>query len=291
MTRAMAMERFEESGFEEAINEELVSWDDLERDAASKAGGSSERLQSWRHHQHESSRKGEESSGDLYELWRQEQNSIAARLDKELKSRWELDELIEEQLSRYQSHYYKNMVSSSLKDVSNLLMPMWLPPHELAAVSWLGDWRPTSILDLVRILAAQDPSFSLSESSERVLSQLIREIRIEEAVIDEEYAEIQATCVLHLPFSPLCNAQSQEEATRSVQELFGNIHKVISKAQRLRYKVLELVMKKMLNQTDTAQFVVAFAGIEDAIHQFGEQKKLKKLYPTVPMKGSGSSSS
>ncbi|ESQ35275.1 hypothetical protein EUTSA_v10008365mg [Eutrema salsugineum] len=290
MARTADMARFEENGLEEPNYEESVSWDDLERDAASKAGGSSERLQARRPHQQDSSRKGDESPGELYELWRQEQNSIAARLDKELKSRWELDELIEEQLSRYQSHYYKAMVSTSLQDVSNLLMPMWLPPHELAAVSWLGDWRPTSILDLLRILAAHNPSFSLSESSERVLSQLLREIRIEEAVIDEEYAEIQATCVLHLPFSPLCNVQSHEEALRSVQKLFGNIHKVISKAQRLRYKVLELVMKKLLNQTDTAEFVVAFAGIQDAIHQFGEQKKLKKLYPAVPLKGLGSSS-
>ncbi|CAF2083293.1 BnaA06g10000D [Brassica napus] len=283
--------RIEENAFEETQIVESVSWDDLERYAASKAGGSSERHQSWRSsHRHDSSRKDDESPGDLYELWRQEQNIIAARLDKELKSRWELDELIEEQLSRYQSHYFKTMVSTSLKDVSNLLMPTWIPPHELAAVSWLGDWRPTSILDLVRILAAQNPNFSLSEASERVLSQLTREIRIEEAVIDEEYAEIQATCVLHLPFSPLCNAQSREEALGSVQELFGNINKVISKAQRLRYKVLELVMKKLLNQTDTAEFVVAFAGIQDAIHQFGEQKKLKKQYPTVSFKGSGSSS-
>lgn len=288
----MEVARFEENGFEETTHiAESVSWDDLERYAASKAGGSSERHQSWRSsHRHDSSRKDEESPGDLYELWRQEQNIIAARLDKELKSRWELDELIEEQLSRYQSHYFKTMVSTSLKDVSNLLMPTWIPPHELAAVSWLGDWRPTSILDLVRILAAQNPNFSLSEASERVLSQLTREIRIEEAVIDEEYAEIQATCVLHLPFSPLCNAQSREEALGSVQELFGNINKVISKAQRLRYKVLELVMKKLLNQTDTAEFVVVFAGIQDAIHQFGEQKKLKKQYPTVSFKGSGSSS-
>ncbi|CAA7039638.1 unnamed protein product [Microthlaspi erraticum] len=29
------------------------------------------------------------------------------------------------------------------------------------------------------------------------------------------------------------NAQSHEEAMRSVQELFGNIHKVVSKAQQL----------------------------------------------------------
>ncbi|KAL0826291.1 hypothetical protein Bca101_049968 [Brassica carinata] len=138
----------EESGFEETHIVESVSWDDLERNAASKTGGSSERHHSWRSHQHDSSRKDDKSPGDLYELWRQEQNIIAARLDEELKSRWELDELIEEQLSRYQSHYFKTMVSTSLKDVSNLLMPTWIPPHELAAVSWLGDWRPTSILDL-----------------------------------------------------------------------------------------------------------------------------------------------
>ncbi|XP_013624828.1 PREDICTED: uncharacterized protein LOC106331004 [Brassica oleracea var. oleracea] len=128
----------EESGFEETHIVESVSWDDLERNAASKAGGCSKRHHSWRSHQHDSSRKDDESPGDLYELWRQEQNIIAARLDKELKSRWELDELIEEQLSRYQSHYFKTMVSTSLKDVSNLLMPTWIPPHELAAVSWLG---------------------------------------------------------------------------------------------------------------------------------------------------------
>uniref|UniRef100_A0A0D3BXG5 DOG1 domain-containing protein n=1 Tax=Brassica oleracea var. oleracea TaxID=109376 RepID=A0A0D3BXG5_BRAOL len=131
----------EESGFEETHIVESVSWDDLERNAASKAGGCSKRHHSWRSHQHDSSRKDDESPGNLYELWRQEQNIIAARLDKELKSRWELDELIEEQLSRYQSHYFKTMVSTSLKDVSNLLMPTWIPPHELAAVSWLGDWQ------------------------------------------------------------------------------------------------------------------------------------------------------
>ncbi|CAN6816886.1 unnamed protein product [Brassica oleracea] len=158
----------EESGFEETHIVESVSWDDLERNAASKAGGSSERHHSWRSHQHDSSRKGDESPGDLYELWRQEQNIIAARLDKELKSRWELDELIEEQLSRYQSHYFKTMTG-----VPHPFLTFHrnkIPPHELAAV----------------------------------------------------------------------------------------------------YKVLELVMKKLLNQTDTAEFVVAFAGIQDAIHQFLE---------------------
>lgn len=50
----------EENGFEETTHiVESVSWDDLERYAASKAGGSSERHHSWRsHHQHDSSRKG-----------------------------------------------------------------------------------------------------------------------------------------------------------------------------------------------------------------------------------------
>ncbi|KAF3536674.1 hypothetical protein F2Q69_00021238 [Brassica cretica] len=47
----------EESGFEETHIVESVSWDDLERNAASKTGGSSERHHSWRSHQHDSSRK------------------------------------------------------------------------------------------------------------------------------------------------------------------------------------------------------------------------------------------
>ncbi|CAF2045735.1 unnamed protein product, partial [Brassica rapa] len=35
----------------------------------------------------------------------------------------------------------------------------------------------------------------------------------------------------------------------------------VEKLVMCRYKVLELVMKKLLNQTDTAEFVAAFAGI------------------------------
>ncbi|XP_019057929.1 PREDICTED: uncharacterized protein LOC104812514 isoform X2 [Tarenaya hassleriana] len=274
-----------EGGFEEQSTSERISWEDLERDAATNVGGSSERLSAMTLlHQHGSAKRGEELSGELYDMRRQEQNSIAARLDKELQSRWDLDELIEEQLSRYHSHYNLT-VPTSLKDVANLLTPTWLPQHERAAMAWLGDWRPSSILDLVRVLATHHPSFSLSETSKRMLSQLLREIRVEEAVIDEEYAEIQATCVLHLPFSPLCNVRSNGDALRSVQELFRNIQRVISKAQQLRYKVLEQVMKKLLKQTDAAEFLVAFASIQDAIHQFGEHQKLRKLFPNVPLKG------
>ncbi|CDY09257.1 BnaC03g62870D [Brassica napus] len=68
--------------------------------------------------------------------------------------------------------------------------------------------------------------------------------------------------------------ETQEEDRQESEDCSEGCHKPVkSKAQKLvmcRYKVLELVMKKLLNQTDTAEFVVAFAGIQDAIHQFLE---------------------
>ena len=40
----------------------------------------------------------------------------------------------------------------------------------------------------------------------------------------------------------------------------------------------------MLNQTDAAEFLVAFSGIQDAIHQFAEHKRLRKGPVTVSIK-------
>ncbi|KAB2608599.1 S2-RNase [Pyrus ussuriensis x Pyrus communis] len=54
----------------------------------------------------------------------------------------------------------------------------------------------------------------------------------------------------------------------SVQLEFKTIEKVFTKAQQLRFKALELVLKKVLNQTDAAEFLVAFEGIQEASHQF-----------------------
>jgi hypothetical protein len=182
---------------------------------------------------------GEEVSRGKYGLWRQEQNTRAARLEKQLKTSWKIEELIEEQLNRFPSNYHSAVFPARLKDVPELLMPKWLLPHELTTLAWLGDWRPSCILDLVHALV-QSSSFSLSSSSsnsngvERLLAQLTHEIRIEEAIINEEMAEIQAKCIIHLPFAPVRNHRSGATALSCIQAEFKKIERVITKAQQLR---------------------------------------------------------
>ncbi|XP_022723786.1 uncharacterized protein LOC111280617 [Durio zibethinus] len=225
----------------------------------------------------------EELFGAKHGLWRQERKSRAAKLEKQLKSRRQLEALIEEQLNRFHAHYNQAMVPSHLEDVSKLLMPQWAAPQELTTLSWFGDWRPSAILELLHGLA---PSSFLRDltAMEQVLSQLIHEIRIEEAVIDEEMAEIQATCVLYLPFAPVRSSKSGGSALHAIQSEFKKIARVITKAQKLRFKALELVVKKVLNQTDAAEFLVAFSGIQEAIHQFAEHNRLLKGPVTVSVK-------
>lgn len=125
------------------------------------------------------------------------------------------------------------MVPTQLQDIPQLLVPKWSPPFELAAKAWFGDWRPTAILQLVRGLVCSSSSLSSSSSEEQLLSQLIHETRIEETVLDEEMAEIQATCILHLPFVSF-NIQSGRAALACVQLEFKKIERVITKAQQLR---------------------------------------------------------
>ncbi|XP_073148297.1 uncharacterized protein [Henckelia pumila] len=193
--------------------------------------------------------------------WRQEQRTGAARLKKQLKSRWTIQKLIDEQLTRFQAHYITAMSPTKLSDMAQFIMPKWSPALELAAVSWLGDWRPSTVLELVRSLIN---SLSNPVGVERALSQLINEIRIEEAVIDEEMAEIQATCVLHLPFGPVKGSRTDLACVKSE---FKKIYRVVAKAQSLRLKAVELLVKKVLCQTDAAEFLVAFVGIQDVIHE------------------------
>ncbi|KAL6996624.1 hypothetical protein U1Q18_006755 [Sarracenia purpurea var. burkii] len=227
------------------------------------------------------SKRGE---GELkHGLWRQEQKTRAARLEKQLKARCALEELIEEQLNHFDAHFNRPMVPTRLKDVAELLMPRGVPAHEMVVLSWLGDWRPSAILSLLRSLA------SLSPGIEQALSQLIHEIGIEEAVLDEEMAEIQANCVLHLPFGPAGNrvdgpGPGPRTALASVRSEFKKIHRVITKAQNLRFKALELAVKKVLSQADAAEFLVAFVGIQESIHRVSVQQKLRKGPVSVPVK-------
>lgn len=144
-----------------------------------------------------------------------------------------MQKLIDEQLGRFKAHYGRASGPTRMSEVAELLMPRWAPPHELAAVSWLGDWRPSAVLDLLRSVARPlgvwDPI-----GVERALSLLINDMRNEEAVIDEEMTEAQSNCVLHLPFGPLRNDSTGPGLAR-VRSEFRKIHRVIVKAQNLRY--------------------------------------------------------
>lgn len=233
-------------------------------------------------------RRVEEPPCETYGLWRQEQKIRAARIEKQLKARWDLEELIDDQLNRFYTHYNRANGPIRPKDVAELLMPKEAPAHELAALAWLGDWRPSAILGLLKSLV-HSSSCAMSSSSfpsdsvgvEQALSQLMHEIKIEEAVIDEEMAEIQANCVLYLPLVPGRKRNGRSGLGR-VQSELKKIHRVIIKANNLRFKALEMVVKKVLSHTDAAEFLVAFVGIQDMIHQFALQQKLKKSPVKVP---------
>ncbi|KAL9368376.1 hypothetical protein Peur_039575 [Populus x canadensis] len=255
---------------------------------------------------HKRGRSTKEVSRGKYGLWRQEQNNRAARLEKQLKTSWKIEELIEEQLNRFPSNYHSAVFPARLKDVPKLLMPKWLLPHELTTLAWLGDWRPSCILVLVHALV-QSSSFSLSSSSsnsngvERLLAQLTHEIRIEEAIINEEMAEIQATCIIHLPFAPVRNHRSGATALSCIQAEFKKIERTVEVSVILLaiytvavfslsdtriffawFKALELAVKKVLRQSDAAEFLVAFAGIQDVIHQLAAKQKLPKGPAILP---------
>ncbi|GER48445.1 bZIP transcription factor family protein [Striga asiatica] len=210
----------------------------------------------------------ESLSCEKYGSWRQEQRRGAEKLKKQLKARWAIQKLIDEIMGRFQAHNNRAMLPTKMTDVAQLLMPKWIPAHELAALCWLGDWRPSTILELLRSLAHSlwDPA-----SVERDLAQLINDIRIEEAVIDEEMTEIQSNCVLHLPFGP----SRSRPALACVRSEFKKIHRVIVKAQNLRMKALELAVKKVLSQADAAEFLVAFVEIQDAVHDFSTKLKTR----------------
>ncbi|XP_051147698.1 uncharacterized protein LOC127262885 isoform X2 [Andrographis paniculata] len=218
-----------------------------------------------------------------YGSWKQGQRAGAARLKKQLKSRWAIQKLIDEQLGQFQAHYSRAMAPTRMADVAQILMPKWIPPHELAAVSWLGDWRPSTVLELLRSLFhfLWDPV-----GIELTLSQLINDIRIEEAVIDEEMTEIQSNCILNLPFGP---RKSDDVVVApplaQVMSEYKKIHGVIVKAQNLRMKALELAVRKVLSQTDAAEFLVALVGIQDAVHEFS--MKCKARSGTVLIKDPG----
>ncbi|XP_047341194.1 uncharacterized protein LOC124944888 [Impatiens glandulifera] len=221
--------------------------------------------------------------------WKQEQKIRAARLEKQLKTRCALEDLLDEQLNHFHTIYKRattNLIR--LKDISQFLIPKEALPQEIASVWWIGDWRPSSILELIRSLPRSSPSFSSEDDTgfetEQVLSQLIHEMQIEETVLDEQMAEIQSTCVLHLPFGRVHHSNGHEFTLACIQSEYKKIHCVIIKAQHLRFKALELAVRKVLSQTDAAEFLIAFDGIQDLIHQVASDHKIKTGPVSVPFK-------
>ncbi|XP_047965452.1 uncharacterized protein LOC125209919 [Salvia hispanica] len=220
---------------------------------------------------------------EKYGAWRQEQRSGAAKLKKQLKARWAIQKLIDEQLGRYKAHYGRATGPTKMSDVAELLMPKWAPPHEAAAVFWLGDWRPSTALELLRSIARSldvwDPV-----GVERALSHLISDVRNEEAVIDEEMIEVQSNCVLHLPFGPPQD-NANWPALPQLRSEFRKLHRVIVKAQNLRIKALEMLVKKLLSQSDAAEFLVAYMGIQDVINEITTKFKSRNAV-LLPLKNS-----
>ncbi|CAO2815420.1 unnamed protein product [Amaranthus hypochondriacus] len=185
--------------------------------------------------------------------------------------------------------FYQSKTNS--EDVAQMLAPIWAPPLEMMAVGWLGDWRPSSILELLRLLASSSylsPSSADSAETDRIIAQLIHEIRIEETIIDEEMTEIQANCILHLPLRPPTNCATTSFNDTGdhdcVQFELKKIKQVVTKAQQLRYKVLELVSNKVLNEVEAGKFLVAFSGIQDIVHKFAANQKLQKGPVSVSIK-------
>ncbi|KAL4279781.1 hypothetical protein GQ457_03G042180 [Hibiscus cannabinus] len=188
-------------------------------------------------------------------LWRQEQKSRAAKIEKQLKARRELKALIKEQLNKFHAHYNQAMVSNHIEDVSKLLVPQWAAPQELATFFWLG-----------------------STAIQPALSQFIHDMCIEEAIIDEEMAEIQATCFLYLPFSPVNSSKTGGSASWDIQSMLEKIARVITKAQKLRFKALELVVKKLLNQTEAAELQKGPVTVSIKSRNVVETSKKPKIY-------------
>ncbi|PWA97699.1 DOG1 domain-containing protein [Artemisia annua] len=238
-------------------------------------------------HQQDSPKLGERSSWKMYRPWRQERNHRSASLEKQLKA---LEERIDKQLKRFQAQYSRASSLILPKDIAELLMPKSTPPLELTTLSWFGDWRPSSILDLLSSLIKSTPTLASSlahaGATEKAISQMIHDLRIEEAIIDEEMTEIQANCILNLPFA-LAQEKHSGTALDQVNAELKKVHRLIVKAQNFRINALETVVKKVLCQSDAAEFLVAFGGIQETVHQFSRDYKMRKGPVCVQM-GSGS---
>ncbi|XP_072970243.1 uncharacterized protein [Typha angustifolia] len=198
--------------------------------------------------------------------WRAAQRASALRLERRLRARFALDDLVDAELARLRLHYHHHRhgkPSSSPREVSRLLFPPWNPPLFNAALSWLGDWRPSTILALIPSLAAASPSSSaltnLSPRAHRSISEAVKRLRAHEAVIESEVGKYQARCAVRMG--------SKEEVMKEM----GKMETVVRRANGLRYRALEVAVNDVLERTQAAEFLAAFAGVEVILHRTAER--------------------
>lgn len=207
-----------------------------------------------------------EKLSEAYGQWREERRTNAWRMERQLRVRWALDQLIDSELARFDAHFNQSMLPARPRDVGRLLLPPWKLPLENAALSWLGDWRPSAILSLIPLLAANSALLPLSPRALRALAEAARRIRVHEAVLEEEAAEYQTTCVLDLPFGRRRGTGCGAAARAAAAEV-RKMERVVERAQGLRFRALEVAVKGVLDRTQAAEFLVAFAGIQELVHR------------------------
>ncbi|KAK8483458.1 hypothetical protein V6N11_031113 [Hibiscus sabdariffa] len=66
-------------------------------------------------------------------------------------------------------------------------------------------------------------------------------------------------------------------ASCGIQSMFEKIALVITKAQKLRFKALELLVKKLLNQTEAAEFLVALSEVDKGFNNFNACNLITKI--------------
>nr|XP_010928340.1 uncharacterized protein LOC105050137 [Elaeis guineensis] len=208
-----------------------------------------------------------EKLSEAYGRWREERRTSAWRMERQLRARWTLDQLIDSELARFDAHFNRSMLPARPRDVGRLLLAPWKLPLENAALSWLGDWRPSAILSLIPVLAANSALLPLSPRALRALAEAARRIRVHEAVLEEEAAEYQTTCVLDLPFGRRRGTGGGGGAARAAAAEVRKMQRVVERAQRLRFRALEVAVKGVLDRTQAAEFLVAFAGIQELVHR------------------------
>ncbi|RZC58748.1 hypothetical protein C5167_006051 [Papaver somniferum] len=180
-----------------------------------------------------------------------------------------LEDLIQEQLSRFDGHYSRALGQRRrLKDMSQILMPTKCRhPVELACLSWYGNWRP-SILSLVQSFS-RTPKSSSSSSGTTASTPLSRSER-----------KFKLIVYFTLPFKKASKRTSSIASDLAcVYSEFKKIDRVYNQAQKLRYRTLELVVKKLLNQSQAAEFLVAFAGIQEMVHEFAVCRNVRRKVP------------